>query len=109
MAKKTLLSALCHHLFSELEDEENKRIERAKALEKSECWYLIISVDDDGILCCELSHPKAVSKKGKFKGFHERVMVFKYGEFKSKGNYRRDNEENQKDDIFEIKPVIRKK
>ena len=93
-------------LFPEMEDEEKKRIVELNSLNKAECWYVMVSIDTNGVLCCELSQPMAVTN-GEFKGFHERIKVFKFGEFQPTDDYKRDNDTD--DDTFEIKPTVLRK
>ena len=91
-------------LFPEWDKEDRVVLEYKNALESAECWYVIVSIDEDNVVCCELSRPKSVVDD-KFLGFHERVQVFKYGEFAL------DDIEDAEDteDAFEIKPSITKK
>lgn len=90
-------------LFPEMEAEENKKIEQLNALERAEGWYAMISIDLAGSVNCEISRPKAVVGDI-FSGFHERIWVFKDGEFVGGDDGASDN-----DDIFDIKPKITKK
>lgn len=93
-------------LFSEMEEEEMARVAKLSAIARAECWYLMVSIANDGTLCCELSHPKAVDED-KFNGFHERIKIFKYGDFTPSSSLRKDDSDD--DDKFEITPVIKKK
>lgn len=93
-------------LFPEWEEEERCREAKADALSTAECWYFMMSIDDNDGVCCELSRPKSVDDE-KFNGFHERIKIFKYGEFEPTGTYRHSQDDD--DDIFEIKPTITKR
>lgn len=93
-------------LFPEMEEEELARLAKQSAIAKAECWYFMVSIANDGTVCCELSHPKAVHED-KFDGFHERIKIFKFGEFAPSSSPRKDDGDN--DDKFEITPVIKKK
>ena len=93
-------------LFSEMVEEELARVAKLSAIARAECWYLMVSIANDGALCCELSHPKAVDED-KFNGFHERIKIFKYGGFTPLSSLRKDDSDD--DDKFEITPVIKKK
>lgn len=93
-------------LFPEWEEEERRREARIEALSAAECWYFIMSIDSNDVVCCELSRPESVDDE-KFDGFHERIQIFKYGEFKPSGNYQHSQDDD--DDAFEIKPTILKK
>ncbi len=93
-------------LFPEWEEEERRREARVVALSDAECWYFIMSIDDNDVVCCELSRPKSVDDE-KFDGFHERILIFKYGEFEPSDSDRKSSGDD--DDIFEIKPTIQKK
>lgn len=90
-------------LFPEWEEEEQRREAIAEALSAAECWYLIMSVDNNDVVCCELSRPKSVDDE-KFDGFHERIQIFKYGEFEPVGGHQKS--QNEDDDTFEIKPAV---
>lgn len=94
-------------LFPEFEDEEKKLVAEQNALNQAECWYVIVSVDEKGVLCCELSHTKPVNEDDMLH-FFERIKVFKYGEFEEGPNSWK-NRPDDSDDTYEIKPVIRKK
>ncbi len=91
-------------LFPEWEEEARKLKAGRNALRTAECWYLMISIDNN-FLCCELSRPKSVENE-EVNGFFERIHIFKYGDFKLI-----EDNTNQKldDDIFEIKPTVNKK
>lgn len=89
-------------LFPEMEEEENKKVEFLTALDRADSWYVMVSIDDNDTINCEISRPKNVID-GVFSGFYERVWVFKDGEFASS------EDANQEDDTYEIKPKITKK
>lgn len=93
-------------LFPEWEEEERCREARTVALSSAECWYFIMSIDSNGVVCCELSRPKSVDDE-KFDGFYERVLIFKYGTFDPSGSKR--HSQDNDDDIFEIKPTVKKR
>ena len=104
--KKLIENSGTGFLFAEMEEEELARQAKLSAIAKAECWYFMVSIANDGTLCCELSHPKAVDDD-KFDGFHERIKIFKFGEFTPSSSLRKDDGDN--DDKFEITPVIKKK
>ncbi|MBB6125128.1 hypothetical protein [Sphingobium subterraneum] len=103
--KKLIEESGTGFLFPEMAEEEAAKVARISAIARAECWYLMVSIATDGTLCCELSHPKAVDED-KFDGFHERIKIFKYGEFAPSFGSRKDDGD---DDKFEITPVIKKK
>ncbi len=93
-------------LFAEMEKEELAKQAKLTSIAKAECWYLMVSIANDGTLCCELSHPEAVDED-KFDGFHERIKIIKYGDFIPSSLFRKGDSDN--DDKFEITPIITKK
>ena len=93
-------------LFPEMDQDDRDREAKEAALEKAECWYVMVSIDNAGVVCCELSHPRSVVDE-KFDGFYERVKIFGYGDFEptlSKGGG-----DPGDGDAFEIKPQITKR
>lgn len=103
--EKFIRESGCGWLFPELAEDEKIQVAKANSLQKAECWYLMMSIDTNDTVCCELSHPKTV-EENKFDGFHERIQIFKYGEFEPAGSSLYDDGDN---DTFEIKPTIQKK
>jgi hypothetical protein len=104
--KKLIEDSSQGFLFSEMEEEEFARQAKLSAIARAECWYLMVSIAKDGTLCCELSYPKAIDED-QFNGFHERIKIFKYGDFTPSSALRNDNGDD--DDKFEITPIIKKK
>lgn len=93
-------------LFPEMDEDDRKREAVDIALDDAECWYVMVSIDVNGVLCCELSQPKTVTDE-KFDGFYERIKIFGYGDFEpSFGNRKDDSDDNSS---FEIKPQISKR
>lgn len=102
--KRLIQKSRSTFLFPEWEKEERRREERVSALDDAECWYFIMSIDDNNVVCCELSRPKSVDEE-KFDGFYERILIFKHGKFKLSDK----DHHSKNDNIFEIKPIIKKK
>ncbi len=93
-------------LFPEMDEDDRKREAAEAALDQAECWYVMMSIDDAGMVCCELSHAEAVSDE-KFDGFYERIKVFGYGDFDPSFDGKQDSPDD--DDLFEITPQISKR
>lgn len=91
-------------LFPEMEEDDREREAALTALNKAECWYVMVSVDSNDVLCCELSRPKMVTDE-KFDEFYERIKIFQYGEFDPSVRRAVDRD----DDSFEITPQIIKR
>lgn len=92
-------------LFPEMDEDDRRREASEAALEQAECWYVMMSVSDAGIVCCELSHVGAVTDE-KFSDIYERIKVFGYGDFETTMGRKDDDPDG---DAFEIKPIISKK
>ncbi|MBD8469189.1 hypothetical protein [Sphingomonas sp. CFBP 8765] len=93
-------------LFPEWESQAREQEAREATFADSECWYVMMSIDANGTVCCEISRPKAVEDE-QFCGFYERILVFKHGEFEKLGSQHGAGDTD--DDKFEIKPTIQKK
>lgn len=93
-------------LFPEWESQAREQEAKEATFADSECWYVMMSIGADDTVCCEISRPKAVEDE-QFCGFHERILVFKHGEFEPSASQR--NEGDIDDEKFEIKPTIQKK
>ena len=94
-------------LFPEWDAEEKVRVVQLNAANKAECWYVMVSIDAGGELCCELSHTRPVEEDNMLH-FFERIKVFKYGEFNPDKDGRNSRPDDDSD-TYEIKPVIKKK
>lgn len=93
-------------LFPEMDEDDRRREATEAALDKAECWYVMMSISENGSVCCELSHVEAVTDE-KFSGFYERIKVFGYGEFESPVSTKMEGPDDY--DAFEIKPHISKR
>lgn len=94
-------------LFREWEEEERERVAQLNAVNQAECWYVIVSVDEKGMLCCEISHSRPIDDDNMMR-FFERIKVFKYGEFDPDQSGRKDRPDGG-EDVYETKPVIKKR
>ena len=90
-------------LFPEMEAEEDNMIEFVNALERAECWCIVLSITETDAFDCELTRLKGFDDDA-LSAVGERIWVLKDGKFVIG-----ETDTEEADDTFEIKPQITKK
>lgn len=108
--KKLINDSAQVFLFPEFEEEERCRVIDFNARIKAECWYLIVSIDPQGSLCCELSHSRPIDEDNERMIFSERIQIFGPGDFDPDPLTGRDDDSGDGEgETFKIKPTITRK